>query len=61
MSQPDAALYIQPPILDTNVAVQMTANALWRNGAAKDVVFAGTIAAVVLMTGSSTRRAKPSI
>ena len=61
MSQPDAALYIQPPILDTSVAVQMTANALWRNGAAKDVVFAGAVAVVGLMTGSSTRRVRPSI
>src|ERR1700733_14345852 len=36
MSQPQAALYIQPPTLETNVAVQITAKAGWRNGAAKD-------------------------
>src|ERR1700740_2456855 len=36
ISQPDAALYIQPPTLETSVAVQMTVNAGWRNGAAKD-------------------------
>ncbi len=33
ISQPDAALYIQPPILETSVAVQITAKAGWRNGA----------------------------
>ena len=37
INQPDAALYIQPPTLDTNVAVQITANTGWRNGAAKIV------------------------
>src|SRR6202035_3051766 len=36
ISQPDAALYIQPPTLDTNVAVQITANTGWRNGAANE-------------------------
>ena len=35
MNQPEAALYIQPPTLETSVAVQMTANAAWRNGATK--------------------------
>src|SRR5271169_1058568 len=34
ISQPQAALYIQPPTLETNVAVQITAKAGWRNGAA---------------------------
>ena len=36
MSQPEAALYIQPPTLETTVAVQITVNAVWRNGAAND-------------------------
>ena len=38
MSQPDAALYIQSPILDTSVAVQITANGVWRKGATKGAV-----------------------
>ena len=38
MSQPDAALYIQPPTLETTVAVHITAKAVWRNGAANDAV-----------------------
>ena len=38
MSQPEAALYIQPPTFETNVAVQITANAVWRNGAANETV-----------------------
>ena len=33
MSQPEATLYIQPPMFDTTVATQITANVLWRNGA----------------------------
>lgn len=33
MSQPQAALYIQPPTLETKVAAQITAKATWRNGA----------------------------
>ena len=42
ISQPEAALYIQPPTFDTTVAVQITANAAWRNGAKKcDAGFAG--------------------
>src|SRR5467141_3789362 len=36
ISQPDAALYIQPPTLETRVAVQITAKAGWRNAAAND-------------------------
>jgi len=32
ISQPDAALYIQPPMFEITVAVQMTANVLCRNG-----------------------------
>src|SRR6516162_7526943 len=34
INQPDAALYIQPPTLETSVAVQRTVKAEWRNGAA---------------------------
>jgi len=33
MSQPLATLYIQPPMFDTTVAIQISVNALWRNGA----------------------------
>ena len=38
ISQPEAALYIQPPTFETNVAVQITANAVWWNGAANETV-----------------------
>ena len=31
ISQPDAALYIQVPTLETTVAIQITVNARWRN------------------------------
>ena len=40
MSQPEAALYIQLPTLETSVAVHITANAGCRNAAAKDTGFA---------------------
>ena len=40
ISQPEAALYIQPPTLETSVAVHITANAGWRNGATNDTVLA---------------------
>jgi hypothetical protein len=33
MSQPDATLYIQPPMFETTVAAHITVNARWRNGA----------------------------
>jgi hypothetical protein len=33
MSQPEATLYIQPPMFETTVAVQITANVRLRNGA----------------------------
>lgn len=36
MSQPDATLYIQPPMFETTVAVQITANVRLRNGAHAD-------------------------
>src|ERR1700730_18059283 len=32
INQPDAALYIQPPMSETTVAVQITAKIAWRNG-----------------------------
>jgi hypothetical protein len=35
MSHPEATLYIQPPIFDTTVAVQMTANVRSRPAASK--------------------------
>ena len=49
MSQPEAALYIQPPTLDTSVAVQITTNAAWRNGAAKDTGLTEVEPVVVLI------------
>src|ERR1700729_1243613 len=51
INQPDAALYIQPPTLDTSVAVQITANTGWRNGAANDATPGERT--VLLMTSSS--------
>src|SRR5476649_2717778 len=36
MSQPEARLDIHAPTFETTVAVQMSANALWRNGAHAD-------------------------
>src|SRR5580693_5865134 len=36
MSQPDAALYIQPPTLETRVAVQITTKTGWWKAAAND-------------------------
>ena len=58
ISQPEAALYIQPPTLETNVAVQITANTGWRNGAAKDV---GELApAALLIIGNISRSAAGS-
>ena len=36
ISQPEAALYIQPPTLETTVAIQITAKARCRNGALKE-------------------------
>ena len=51
MSQPDAALYIQPPTFETRVAVHMTAKALWRNGAANDTAL--TAVAPVLVSSLS--------
>jgi hypothetical protein len=36
MSQPAAALYIQPPMLETIVATQSIANVRYRNGSSGD-------------------------
>jgi hypothetical protein len=41
MSQPDATLYIQPPMFDTTVAVQISANSLLRKGAHTDAATVG--------------------
>ena len=48
MSQPEAALYIQPPTLETTVAVQITVKAEWRNGAAKDIALLEVAPAVLI-------------
>ncbi len=50
ISQPEAALYIQPPTLETSVAVHITVNAMWRNGAAKDAVLAEVAPGVSLIS-----------
>src|SRR5580692_5854890 len=51
MSQAEATLYIQPPMLDTTVAIQINTNIRWRNGAhAAAAARAGDVAA-----GSLTR------
>jgi hypothetical protein len=57
ISQPDAALYIQPPTLETKVAVQITANAGWRNGAANEVAPGKLVPAVLLISGSGGQNA----
>jgi hypothetical protein len=41
ISQPDAALDIQPPILEITVTVQRTVNAVCRNGFHADVAGSG--------------------
>jgi hypothetical protein len=51
MSQPDATLYIQPPTFDTTVAIQMTVNVRWRNGAHAEAACDGGEAARVLLGG----------
>src|ERR1700691_3933181 len=64
ISQPEAALYIQPPTLETTVAVHITVNAVWRNGAANDEDLAGAAPAVLMSqhdaTGGQLRHAKVS-
>src|SRR5580692_7095873 len=45
MSQPEATLYIQPPMFEITVAAQTTANTLWRNGAQADASAGGDGAA----------------
>src|ERR1700677_429534 len=41
ISQPDATLNTQPPMLETTVATQMTVNARWPNGAQADAAACG--------------------
>jgi hypothetical protein len=64
MSQPEAALYIQPPTLETTVAVHITVNAVWRNGAANDADLAGAALAALMpqhdATGGQLRHANVS-
>jgi len=48
MSQPEAALYIQPPTLETTVAVHIIVKAVWRNGAANDAVLGGVALALLM-------------
>src|ERR1700732_4928073 len=43
ISQPEATLYIQPPTFDTTVAVQISANVRWRNGAHTEAVARGSL------------------
>jgi hypothetical protein len=38
MSQAEATLYIQPPMLETTVAIQINVNTRWRNGAHAEAV-----------------------
>jgi len=61
MSQPEAALYIQPPTFETSVAVQITANAAWRNGAAKDTGLSEVAPVVVLIAGPGKQNEKNHI
>src|SRR5208337_4375226 len=57
MSQPLATLYIQPPMFDTTVAIQITVNALWRNGAhAEEAGCGGEMLEGTLTRCSSTCR-----
>src|ERR1700735_3781903 len=53
ISQPDAVEYIQPPTFDTRVAVQITANAEWRNGATNDTAVAELLPGAALMIRST--------
>jgi len=57
MNQPEAALYIQPPTLETSVAVQITANAAWRNGATKttDLPEVAPVAVLIASPGKQTK------
>ena len=41
ISQPVATLYIQPPMFETTVAIQINANARWRNGAHAEAAACG--------------------
>jgi hypothetical protein len=57
MSQPHATLYIQPPIFDTTVAIQMTVNVRWRKGAHAELGCGGEVDGVSLETGELTESA----
>src|ERR1700722_4131418 len=60
ISQPDAALYIQPPTLETRVAVQITAKTGWRNAAVNDPAFRAAAAPLVsLMTSPIRAKRRP--
>jgi hypothetical protein len=65
MSQPEAALYIQPPTLETTVAVHITVNAVWRNGAVNDAALDGVAVALLIQQhgarDSRLRHAKVSL
>src|ERR1700722_10665986 len=50
MSQPHATLYIQPPIFDTTVAIQMSVNVRWRKGAHAELGCDGDVDVVTLET-----------
>src|SRR5208282_3288455 len=41
ISQPEATLYIQPPMFETTVAIQITAKVRWRNGAQAEAAWTG--------------------
>jgi hypothetical protein len=60
MSQPEAALYIQPPTLETSVAVQITANAAWRNGATK-IADLAEVAPVAVLIASPDKQKQEKI
>jgi len=53
MSQPDAALYIQPPILEMTVAPHTTEKLAWRNGLQGELVLPLAGVGFVLLLKSS--------
>src|ERR1700683_2436267 len=55
ISQPDAALYIQPPTLETRVPVQTTAKTGWRNVGGSDTDLLDEASPVVLLIAFSYR------
>src|SRR5271169_3617563 len=56
VTRPEAALYIQPPILATSVAAQITRKADWRNGAQGDKAGEAAIAVEAVSLIASRRR-----